>query len=289
MRIKAVLSFILISFCITSKSQAQTGGLMNSNIPVSTKWLLDVAGDAGRTAVKSVYMIACPKTGLKGTGFLLKSGHLITNEHVIRGCQANEIMAWSSFGVQVTFQRLIVDAKRDLAVLTPVEKQPGGLTLGTDENLLVGTSVFTWGFPLGYNGPAPLFSAGYLSGFIAYRKDADGTNVIKHLVVNGAFNPGNSGGPLFSPNNKVIGIVVSKHAPISEFHLSAIKALPENQSGITFTATDDKGKQTVLVESQVVAGLLQYFRDLTQVMIGEAISVSELKTLLQENKITLPE
>lgn len=182
----------------------------------------------------------------------------------------------------------VADPARDLAILTPTEKLAGGLTLGLDDTVAVGTAVSTWGFPLGYNGPAPLLSVGYLSGFIAYRKDTASTDILKHLVVNGAFNPGNSGGPLFASNdNRVIGIVVSKHAPITPFHVSAIKALAENRSGVTFTATDDKGKQTVFVESQIVADLLQYFRNLAQVMIGEAISVSELKAFLAEKRIKL--
>jgi hypothetical protein len=52
-----------------------------------------------------------------------------------------------------------------------------------------------------------------------------------------------------------------------------------------FTATDNLGNQKNFVESQIVADLLIYFRDLTQVMIGEAISINELKSLLDEKKI----
>jgi len=253
---------------------------MSDNIPISTQWVLDAVGDVGRTAVKSVFMIVCLKTQSKGTGFLLKSGVIITNEHVIQNCKASDIIAISSYGTQIHFKDLIFDSERDIAILTPVIKLRGGLELGNDSALKVGQSVSTWGFPLGYNGPAPLLSVGYLAGFRAYNN----SNNIKHLVVNGAFNPGNSGGPLFASNdNKVIGIVVSKHAPISQFHLSAIKALANNKSGVVFTTTDQNGNTHSFVESQIVADLLEYFRGLTQVMIGEAISVEELKEYLKEN------
>jgi hypothetical protein len=59
-----------------------------------------------------------------------------------------------------------------------------------------------------------LLSGGYDSRCIAscikYFTDV---NFETFTVVNGAFNPGNSGGPLFiSGDNKIIGVVVSKHA-----------------------------------------------------------------------------
>jgi len=255
-----------------------------SDIPVSTKWTLDAAGEIGRTSVTSVFMIISTKTQTKGTGFLLSNGYIITNEHVVRNNVSTDIMARSSFGEQITFSKLITDTERDLAILLPSTKITGGLNLGDDCKVEVGSLVSTWGFPLEYNGPSPLLSVGYLAGFKEYSSKS---GIIKHLVVNGAFNPGNSGGPLFLSNdNKVIGIVSSKHAPITEFQKSALDALSNNKSGLIFTATDKQGTQTTFSESQLVADLLLHFRTLTQVMIGEAISVNELKTFLKEQSIT---
>jgi S1-C subfamily serine protease len=258
-----------------------------NNIPTSTQWTLDAAGQAGRLAVTSVFMIFCQRTSAKGSGFLLKNGYIITNEHVVRHCQANEILAISSLGERISFSNLIVDSQRDLAILKPTKSLDGGLLLGTKLTFEIGNAVSTWGFPLGYNGPAPLLSVGYLSGFMEYQA---GSKNKKHLVVNGAFNPGNSGGPLFRSNDdRVVGIVVSKHAPISQFHLTALHALADNQTGVNFTATDDQGNTRNFVESQIVADLLFHFRNLTQVMIGEAVAASELAEFLEENKIPVPE
>lgn len=285
---KIIFIFFIFSFCIffINISLAQTENSAEFNIPISTRWTLDAAGETGRTAINSVYMIICPKTSKKGTGFLIKTGQIITNEHVVRSCLASEIYAYSSYGKKISFCQMILDKERDLAILAPAEKIQGGLSLGSDDNLLVGTLVSTWGFPLGYNGPAPILSVGYLSGFIPYEKNNSGKDVIKHLVVNGAFNPGNSGGPLFISNDdKVIGIVVSKHAPISKALLFKIETLAKNRTGVGFTFIDNEGNEKLLIESQIVAELLQYFRDLTQVMIGEAISISELKAFLYDNDI----
>ncbi|RWU09226.1 trypsin-like serine protease [Pseudidiomarina gelatinasegens] len=231
-------------------------------------------------------MINCHATGAKGSGFLLENGLIVTNEHVVRGCSIEQITITSAFGDQVSVSQGWLDSDRDLAILRPSIAQCGGLSIAREAKLQVGESVTTWGYPLGYNGPAPLLSVGYLAGFISHRT---GKGVKKHLVVNGAFNSGNSGGALFrASDNKVIGIVVSKHAPISQYHQSAIEALAKNNSGVVFHASDENGQKTSFVESQIVAELLVHMRSLTQVMIGEAIAAEELIAMLDESDLSAP-
>ena len=258
--------------------------MSNNSIPISTQWLLDAMSETERSAISSVYLIVCPKTNSKGTGFLIRSGHLITNWHVIKDCNTTEVFAMSSDDKKISFQNIISDENRDLAILKPTEQLSKGIEL-IDQNVKVGTKVSTWGHPLGYSGPAPILSVGYLAGFRAHRKDKT-SKIVKHYIINAAFNPGNSGGPLLiSGDNKVIGVVVAKHAPITQFLLSAIEALSKNPSGVIFTALDEKGNKQNFVESQVVAMVLNYFRDMTQVVIGEAIVGSELIAFLKENDI----
>lgn len=257
-----------------------------NEIPVSTKWTLDAAGEAGRIAIDSVFLIHASKTNEKGTGFLLTNGVIITNNHVVKDNPSNEIFAYSSSNQKIEFSNSILDPIRDLAALIPKEKLKGGLVLGSDQSIQVGMMVSTWGFPLMYNGPAPLLSIGYLSGYQEYSNNAE---KVKHLVVNGAFNPGNSGGPLFvANNNQVIGVVVSKHVPITTFLKSALKQLQNNRSGVVFQATDENGNQIPFVESQLIGQWLQHLRKLTQVMIGEAISVTDLKNFLKESSLEIP-
>src|SRR5260370_28516576 len=58
-----------------------------------------------------------------------------------------------------------------------------------------------------YNGIQPLLSVGYIAGF---RSVTNAGKTSKHLIVNGAFNQGNSGGPLMmAQNNRVGGVVVA--------------------------------------------------------------------------------
>ena len=272
---------------LLAATQPRGGFTMSENsIPPATRWLLDAVGDTGRSAIKSVYMLVCPKTQEKGTGFLLRTGLVISNWHVVRGCATNELIGVSSDGSQIGFSSLVVDEDRDLAVLTPNRTLKGGLAVRDEGNIRVGTQVATWGYPLGYNGPAPLLTIGYLSGYNASPPYEETSLSVKHLVVNSAFNPGNSGGPLFiAGSEEVIGVVVSKHAPITPFVRSAIDVLAKNKSGVMYTATDEHGNKREFVESQIVAEVLLYFRQMTQVMIGEAVAASELIAFLEHHKL----
>ncbi len=254
-----------------------------NNLPISTKWLIDSVGKMGRDLINHVFLIIC--SGKKGSGFLYKSGHIITNWHVIKDCPTNKIIVISSENKRIEIINVCIDKDRDLAILTPKEKLEGGLELDDSNDIKPGIQISTWGHPLGYNGPSPLLSVGYIAGFKDHKANLT-SPIIKHIIVNGAFNPGNSGGPLLiSGTNKVIGVVVSKHAPITPFLYSSIQALAKNKSGVVFNWVDDKGNKKDFVESQIVAELLKHFRELTQVMIGEAIDKSELIKFLEENKI----
>ncbi|MCL5876059.1 MAG: serine protease [Candidatus Dependentiae bacterium] len=190
-----------------------------SNLPVATQWTLDAAGEVGRSVVPNIFMIVCLDTGSKGSGFLLKNGYIVTNLHVVNGSHISNILAISSDKTEIKFSSCSFYEKLDLILLKPSVALNGGLDIDLVEEPKIGESVYTWGYPLGYNGPAPLFSMGYLSGFIE-------NNQTKHFVINGAFNNGNSGGALFKyGSDKIIGIVVSKHLPLSNFHRDAITVL----------------------------------------------------------------
>jgi hypothetical protein len=252
-------------------------------IPTAVQWTLDAAGPTQRVAIKSVVLLYCPKTNMKGTGFLLSDGLIVTNNHVVEGCTAADMRA-NPFGAHqgFGFTKMAADREVDLALLHPDKRLTGGLELGADQDLPLGTSVTTWGFPLIYNGPSPLLSVGYIAGYV---QDGENGKEVKHIVVNGAFNPGNSGGPLLRSNdNKVIGVVVAK------FHLyppsvkQAIEAMKASHAILLFEGTDEQGNKKSYSSEEITAMVLDEFYKTTQVMIGEAISVSELRAFLKTKK-----
>jgi hypothetical protein len=261
---------------------------MDELVPVSTRLSMEATNESGVNAIKSVYMIVDNATGSKGTGFLLANGKIITNSHVVQSRSTEHIIGISSIGEQIRFNRIVVDIDRDLASLEPTTPLSGGLVISKEANLSLGTKVAAWGFPLHWNGPNPLLSVGYIAGYTT-KQNSTGTPV-KQVVINGALNNGNSGGPLVRFNDdKIVGVVVSKALPIiSRFAKDAITVFSNNRSGIVYSGTDRHGNPIEFVESQIVATVLDEFHKMHQVMIGEAISIEELIKFLQNNSIDIP-
>lgn len=254
-----------------------------SNIPASTRLTIEASPTGGEASIQSVFMIYSSATGQKGTGFLLETGQIVTNYHVVKGSAPNQLVAVSSFDERIAVSNVVTDEMRDLACLIPTKTLDGGFSLPDIETTRVGARVETWGFPLGYSGPNPLLSIGHIAG---YRQNNIGALGFKHIVVNAAFNQGNSGGPLIrSEDQALIGVVVAKHAPLTPFQRSALEVMAEQKSGFTYHATDDQGNQHTFTEAQLVADLLNGLLELTQVMIGEAVAGEELMFFLQEKKL----
>ena len=256
-----------------------------TSIPITTKWTLEAAGAVQQIEINSVVLLICPVTQMKGSGFLIDIGLIVTNNHVINGCTAEQMQGITSQGSTISFTKAVADKDVDLALLKPSHQMTGGLHLVSAEKPKVGASVSTWGYPLAFNGPAPILSTATLAGFI---EDGTGAKKVKHLILNGAINPGNSGGPLFQGNDdKVIGIVVAKYLPYSPQVQMLITLLASNNQSMlggvgsgNFYTKDAQGHQIMITPSMVTAAVLQEFYNGTQVSLGEAISVEELETLL---------
>ena len=141
-----------------------------------------------------------------GTGVVIvDTGIILTNLHVVHGAK----------GIKVTFHDgLESDAmvigtqpEHDLAVLQ-AKTIPDDLyaaTLRSTQGLRPGEPVVAVGFPFGIG---PSVSAGVISGLGREYQTVDGKRVLTNLIqFDAAVNPGNSGGPLITPEGEVIGIV----------------------------------------------------------------------------------
>ncbi len=262
--------------------------------PTATQWVLDATrSEPQKNAVKSVMKIVCPKDRKKGTGFVLEdSGIVMTNAHVVGSCAPQELEATSSLGDAVKFSKGISDKNRDLAILCPTKRPLVGLRLSEAKNPSVDNDVETWGYPLRWDSSAPILSRGYVAGYVdrTYRGEngLPGPSV-KHLVVNGAFNPGNSGGPLIERSSgRVIGVVVEKwtlFSPLAELVINSLYNSPTRTGG-SLVKKDEHGNVTQMSNEEATAAVLEEFYNDSQVMIGEAISVIEVDALL---KARLPE
>ncbi len=141
-----------------------------------------------------------PMIGL-GSGFIIDEvGIIVTNNHVIEG--ADEITVIMHDQQEFTAQLLGRDPKADLAVL---KIDPKGIKLkavkwGESDSIRVGDWSIAIGNPLGLGGTV---TAGIIS---AISRDIGNGPYVKFLQTDASINRGNSGGPLFNSEGKVIGI-----------------------------------------------------------------------------------
>jgi hypothetical protein len=144
--------------------------------------------------------------------------------------------------------------------------------------------VSTWGFPEGYQGTVPLLTTGYVSG-IDYPNPKNGA-AVPRLVVNAAFNCGNSGGPLVEiAGGTVVGVVCSKLAPLPSHIEIYLKSLRETKTGLGGYKTNPDGSTEFVTLCQILEEILQYLRSQTQLVIGYACLGTHLRDFLKKNGI----
>jgi len=132
-----------------------------------------------------------------GTGFLVSSdGKLITNHHVIEGA-ANAVAKSENGGLFPVEGVLADDPKNDLVLLKLTGNNLPFLTLGSSDNIEVGTRIAVIGSPLGLEGT---LSEGIVSAVRDLMSD------IRKLQITAAISPGSSGSPVMNARGAVIGI-----------------------------------------------------------------------------------
>jgi S1-C subfamily serine protease len=141
-----------------------------------------------------------------GTGVVIvDTGIILTNLHVVHGAKSIKVMFHD--GLESDAVVIGTQPEHDLAVLQ-AKTIPDDLyaaTLRSTQGLRPGEPVVAVGFPFGIG---PSVSAGVISGLGREYQTVDGKRVLTNLIqFDAAVNPGNSGGPLITPEGEVIGIV----------------------------------------------------------------------------------
>ncbi|MDB9935750.1 serine protease [Candidatus Pelagibacter sp.] len=173
-----------------------------------------------------------------GTGFFVSStGHIITNHHVIEGCDAVRV---SFRGKDIEAQILAVDKMNDLAIiktsLIPSKVYP----VATEDAMLL-EDIIIAGYPLGKKVSAAIKTskgsvtalAGFGDNYSEFQTDA-------------ALNQGNSGGPIMNQKGNVIGVAVAnygKKAGVESFNFgiksSTLKTFA-SANGLTFLPPNNR-------------------------------------------------
>jgi S1-C subfamily serine protease len=139
-----------------------------------------------------------------GSGFVIdKSGHIVTNYHVVEGAEQIEVSFTNRDSVEA---RLVgTDPSTDIAVLK-VDVDARALTplrLGNSDHVKVGDSVVAIGNPLGLERSV---TAGIVSALHRPLTAPNQFTIDDVIQTDAAINSGNSGGPLIAATGRVIGV-----------------------------------------------------------------------------------
>lgn len=145
------------------------------------------------------------RTSALGSGFIIdKAGFVVTNNHVIES--ADEITVILTDGTELEAEVVGRDPRSDLAVLkVETSLDLTAVTWGDSDAERVGDWVLAIGNPFGLGGTVT-------AGIISARNRQNGADY-DFIQTDASINRGNSGGPLFNMDGKVVGVNTAIFSP----------------------------------------------------------------------------
>ena len=148
---------------------------------------------------------------VSGTGFIISDdGYIMTNNHVIEDARQGgyDVSVLAFDGTEYTASIVGYDEDNDIAVLKIDAAGLTPVTYGSGEDIVVGREIYPVGNPLGelnFTMTTGIISA--TDRLITTDTDSDPINMFQ---IDAAVNSGNSGGPVYDRDGKVIGVVTAK-------------------------------------------------------------------------------
>ena len=146
-------------------------------------------------------------TNWTGTGFALRNGYIVTNNHVIDGASSIRVSGVNGQMEPALSATVIAkDVRNDLAIIKINDSRFSGFgaipyAIRTS-SAAVGENIWVLGYPLTqYLGNEIKVTNGIISSKSGYQGD------ITTYQISAPVQPGNSGGPLFDKNGNILGIV----------------------------------------------------------------------------------
>ena len=133
----------------------------------------------------------------QGSGVVLNDkGYVVTNYHVLEGCERLEILHKKKI---IPYVDIIgIDVEKDILILKIDRKKFSSIKIGNSKNLNIGQRVYAIGSPLGFENT---ISEGIISGLRNY--DETGKSFIQ---ITASISAGSSGGAIVNDKGELIGI-----------------------------------------------------------------------------------
>ncbi len=188
-----------------------------------------------------------------GSGFVISSeGYILTNEHVVADVPDGSVKI--TFNDSITTAARVVgrDAESDLAVIKVTRPNLRPVQFANSDQVAVGDNVIAVGSPLALAGTVTAGIVSALDRTIETRDVGGAQRYYAAIQTDAAVNRGNSGGPLFNMEGRVIGInsVIKSLVESGEEggNIGIAFAIPSNQAARIANEIIDTGraKRTVI-------------------------------------------
>lgn len=160
-----------------------------------------------------------------GTSFSVAKGKVATTKHVTNGDDTNLVILLprnqtlleyqATYDQQINFSYVkitAIDPFRDICILDVQGDVSPNYRLGETDDVPPGSPIVTFGFPHADHGRLVLTQHNTHVG-ARVLIEAGGLKS-KHIILNTQARPGQSGGPVFNPNDlSVVGMVIGSYAP----------------------------------------------------------------------------
>jgi serine protease Do len=182
--------------------------------------------------------------GLASGVVISREGLVMTAAHVVQ--VADDITVQFLDGQTSTAGVVSSSVQADVALLkiNPLPKNIVVAELGDSDAVSAGDQVFVIGAPYGVD---HTLTVGYLSGRRRPRQVCENLQPIEFLQTDAAINRGNSGGPMFTMDGKVVGIV------------SHILTMGGGSEGVGFASSINTAKELLLKEKSFWSGVDFYY------------------------------
>jgi len=183
-----------------------------------------------------------------GSGFAVSSdGYVITNSHVIEGCQ--DVVIHTPLK-DIKMRVVSNDPKNDLALLKGNFKPLAVFSLSTKSPEIT-QDIFVAGYPFGYRVSSSVkVTKGIISSLTGIGND------FSNFQMDAALQSGNSGGPVLDNMGNVVGVAVAKLDAMKM--LKDTGSLPENtnfgiKSSVVKSVLDSSGVDTPSANTSVIS------------------------------------
>ncbi len=173
------------------------------------KTVVGITTDITRTA-NTFFGPQTEKGKSMGSGMIVDSnGYILTNSHVVGDGQYDKITVSLIDGSTAEGKLLWNDTTLDMAVVKIEKKGLPAVELGDSDEIMVGEPVVAIGNPMTLELERTV-TQGIVSGLNRSITFENGTTIKPLIQTDASINSGNSGGPLFNAEGKVIGINTAK-------------------------------------------------------------------------------